>query len=132
MTRITSFGRKRTYVEAGFDPEPSDAPAAPTIEPKASGRKPLPSQADALEVAEEAAAAASNGAPIARKHPKRHRPNKKKKVEGDAQESVEAEVKGSAALSVQEPHLKKQKKPLKKRRGTSPDSACRPTNAQVS
>jgi hypothetical protein len=31
MTRITNFGRKRTYVEAGFDSEPSQATVAAEV-----------------------------------------------------------------------------------------------------
>ncbi|KAH6897531.1 zinc knuckle family protein [Coprinopsis sp. MPI-PUGE-AT-0042] len=116
MTRITSFGRKRTYIEAGFDPEPSEAVVVP--EPKATGRKPLPSQAEALEVAEEAASAIPNGAPVPRKHPKRHRPNKKKKFEGEESSVVQGEVDATTPVTKpkSQPQPKKQKKSLKKRR----------------
>lgn len=124
MTRITSFGRKRTYVEAGFDPEPEASTFATpvsTSESRGSGRKPLPSQAESLEASVEAASASvADGAPVPRKHPKRHRPKKKQKVEGAAQASSGGQegicITAAAAEAKIQAEVKKANKPSKKKK----------------
>ncbi|TFK21101.1 hypothetical protein FA15DRAFT_718072 [Coprinopsis marcescibilis] len=84
MTRVTNFGRKRTYVEAGF-PEtlPDDeltgttSTTAPPVEaPSRGAPKPTKPKPEGPK--------GEDGSQPPRRHPKRHRPNKKKlAVEGE-------------------------------------------------
>lgn len=49
MTRITNFGRKRTYVEAGFSKEPEDEVIHPIIGPPAPMDSTIAPTADAVD-----------------------------------------------------------------------------------
>ncbi|KAF7985057.1 hypothetical protein HWV62_8907 [Athelia sp. TMB] len=49
MTRITNFGRKRTYVEAGFTKEPEEEVISPIIEPSAPVDSTIAPAADAID-----------------------------------------------------------------------------------
>ena len=68
MTRVTNFGRKRTYLEAGLSTTPGDAESDPT-----------PDAAD-VEQAKDEADVVTDSQPLRKKSKKN---KKKKKVEGE-------------------------------------------------
>lgn len=75
MTRVTNFGRKRTYLEAGLSTTPGDAESDPT-----------PDAVDP-EQAKDEAEVVTDSQPLRKKSKKN---KKKKKVEGEVGEVADA------------------------------------------